>query len=176
MFLRNVHTIYAGASYLSLSFPQSVTQCLLVLKVSDDLGQIELRALIRYCWKRLLSTRAAAKEICDTEGEGTVHYTTGSRWYKRFGSGNLSVKDLRAALDDEPSSNSGELASIPGASSASTRVEFCHEWLEAYCDFGRKMGLLGQAQPAEAVGFESGFFRKEGDDLRLAELWGSASL
>ena len=57
------------------------------------LDKIEPRVLIRHCWKRQLSTRDAAKEICDAEGEGTVHYTTVSWWYKRFDSGDLSVED-----------------------------------------------------------------------------------
>ena len=56
-------------------------------KFQMALDKIELRVLIRYCWKLQLSTRDAAKEICDAEGEGTVHYTTVSRWYKRFDSG-----------------------------------------------------------------------------------------
>ncbi|CAF1084117.1 unnamed protein product [Didymodactylos carnosus] len=97
------------------------------------LDKIELRVLIRYCWKRRLSNRDAAKEICDAEGEGTVHYTTVSRWYKRFDPGDLNLEDqprsgppltldnedLRAALEDEPASSSRELASVLGVSSQS---------------------------------------------------------
>ena len=57
------------------------------------LHKIELQVLVRYCSKRRPSTRDAAKEICDAEGEGTIHYTTVSRWYKRFNSGDLSLED-----------------------------------------------------------------------------------
>ncbi|CAF3228652.1 unnamed protein product [Rotaria socialis] len=111
------------------------------------LEKIQLRVLIRYCWKRRLSTRDAAKEICDAECEGTVHYTTVSRWYKRFDSGDLNLEDqprsgrpstldnadLQAALEDEPSSSSRELASILGVSSNQTvlnhlyRMDFVHK-------------------------------------------------
>ena len=75
-------------------------------KFQMTLDKIEFRVLIRYCWKRQLLTRDAAKEICDAECEGTVHYTTVSRWYKRFDSGDLNLEDqLRAGqpptLDNE---------------------------------------------------------------------------
>jgi transposase len=110
-------------------------------KFQMTLDKIELRVLIRYCWKRRLSTRDAAKEICDAEGEGTVHYTTVSRWYKRFDSGDLSLEDqprsgrpstldnedLRTALEDEPSSSSRELASVLGVSSHQTVLNHLHQ-------------------------------------------------
>ncbi|CAF3604311.1 unnamed protein product [Rotaria socialis] len=105
------------------------------------LEKIQLRVLILYCWKRRVSTRDAAKKICDTEGEGTAHYTTVSRWYKRFDSGDLNLEDqprsgrpstlgnadLQAALEDEPSSSSRELASILGASSHQTVLNLLHQ-------------------------------------------------
>ena len=103
--------------------------------------KIVLRVLIRYCWKRQLSTRDAAKVICDAEGEGTVHYTTISRWYKRFDSGDLNLEDqpragrpttldnenLRVSLEDEPSSSSRELASALGISSHRTVLHHPHQ-------------------------------------------------
>ncbi|CAF1237776.1 unnamed protein product [Didymodactylos carnosus] len=105
------------------------------------LDKIELRVSIRYCWKARLSTRDAAKEICDAEGARTVHYTTVSRWYKRFDFGDLSLEDqprsgrpsmldnegLRAALEDEPSSSSRELASVFGVSSHQTVLNHLHQ-------------------------------------------------
>lgn len=108
-------------------------------KFQMTLDKIELRVLIRYRWKRQLSIRDATKEICDAEG--TVHYTTVSRWYKRFDSGDLSLEDqprsgrpstldnenLRAALEDEPSSSSRELASVLGVSSHHTVPNRLHQ-------------------------------------------------
>lgn len=87
------------------------------------IDKFELRVLIRYCWKRGLSTRDAQREICDTEGEGTASHMTVSRWYKRFESGDMSLKDeprsgrpskldddvLQAALDLEKSSSTRDL-------------------------------------------------------------------
>ena len=94
------------------------------------LDKIELRVLIRYCWKRKLSSRDAAKEICDVEGERTVSHMTVSRWYKRFDSGDMSLEDqprsdrpsklndadLQAELDIEPSSSTRDLAAELGVS------------------------------------------------------------
>ena len=51
-------------------------------KFQMTLDEIEVRVLIHYCSKRQLSARTAAKDICDAGGEGTVHYTTVSRWYE----------------------------------------------------------------------------------------------
>jgi transposase len=36
---------------------------------------------------------AAAKKICDVEGEGAVNEHTAQRWFKRFVSGNLSLEN-----------------------------------------------------------------------------------
>ena len=88
------------------------------------LDKIELRVLMRYCWKRGLSTRDATGEINDAEGKGTVSQSTVSRWFKRFDSGDMNLEDqtrsgrpsvlneekLRAALEDEPSSSTRDLA------------------------------------------------------------------
>lgn len=92
------------------------------------MDKIELRVFLRYCWKRDLSTRDAAKEINDAEGEETMSQPTVSRWFKRFNSGDPSLEDqprsgrptklddgvLQAALDAEPSSSTRELATDLG--------------------------------------------------------------
>ena len=111
------------------------------------LEESEIRVLIRYCYKRGLSTRCAVKEICDTEGEGTVSQSKASRWYRRFGSGDFTLedqprsgrpstldsKDVVAALEAEPSSSSRDLATALGVSSHQTilnrlnQMEFVHK-------------------------------------------------
>ncbi|KAJ1361258.1 hypothetical protein KIN20_038421 [Parelaphostrongylus tenuis] len=58
-----------------------------------DTMSAELPVLIRYCWKRHLSVRDAAREICNVEGEGSVSHETVAMWYKRFESGDLSLED-----------------------------------------------------------------------------------
>ena len=50
--------------------------------MSDE--KIVIRVLLRHYWKKGLSTRAAAEEICALEGEGVVNKTTAAEWFKRF--------------------------------------------------------------------------------------------
>ena len=104
--------------------------CIFCVKVFTNftskmaIDKIELRVLIRYCWRRGLSTRDTAKEICNAEGNGTVSYKTAERWFKRFDEGNFDLEDkprsgrptklddsdLQAELDIEPSSSTRDLA------------------------------------------------------------------
>ena len=56
-------------------------------------NKIDVRVLIRYCWKQGLSTRKAAEEICAADGVETITYMTISKWYKRFDSGDMSLED-----------------------------------------------------------------------------------
>ena len=68
--------------------------------------KFKLCFLIRYCWKRSLSTRDAQRDICHAEDEDTVSHMTVSRWYKRFQFGDMSLKDEPCSgrlskLDDE---------------------------------------------------------------------------
>lgn len=93
-----------------------------------SLNRNDIRILIRYCWKRRLSTREASKEICDAEGDRTVNHTTVSRWYNRFNCGDVNLddqprsgrpsdldnEDLVCTLEDEPSSSSRDLGAILG--------------------------------------------------------------
>lgn len=105
------------------------------------LEQSQIRLLIRYCFKRKLSTRAAVKEICDTEGEGTVSQSNVCRWYKRFKSGDLTLddeprsgrptmfgsEDLVEALKIQPSASSRDLMKAVGVSSHQTILNRLHE-------------------------------------------------
>lgn len=89
--------------------------------VLDKMG---LRVVIRYCWKRGLSTREATREINDAEGEKTVSQQTVSRWFKSFKSGSMNLNDqnrsgrpcvleeeeLSDALQKEPSRSTRDLA------------------------------------------------------------------
>ena len=56
--------------------------------------KIVVRGLLRHFWKKGLSAKAAAEEICAVEGEGTVHRNTAANWFKRFNSGDTSLQDL----------------------------------------------------------------------------------
>ncbi|KAJ1367163.1 hypothetical protein KIN20_028020 [Parelaphostrongylus tenuis] len=57
------------------------------------MDKIELRVVVRYCCKRQLSTRDAAKKICGAEGEETVNRVTVAKLHKRFESVNLTPED-----------------------------------------------------------------------------------
>lgn len=88
------------------------------------MNNFEIRVLLRHYWKKGLSARAAAVEICEVEGEGTIGKTAAIKWFKRFDDGDfdfedkprsgrpalLDEEDLRAALEDEPSSSTRDLA------------------------------------------------------------------
>ena len=89
-----------------------------------EITQLEIRLLLRHYWKKGLDGKAAAKAICDVEGEGTVAPRTAQKWFKRFNDGDFDLEDkprsgrpiklddgdLQAELDIEPSSSSRELA------------------------------------------------------------------
>jgi transposase len=53
----------------------------------------EVQVLLRYYWKQNYRAAAAAKKICDVEGEGAMNEHTAQRWFKRFASSNLSLED-----------------------------------------------------------------------------------
>ncbi|CAM4819728.1 unnamed protein product, partial [Rotaria magnacalcarata] len=88
-----------------------------------------------------LSARAAAAEICEVEGEGTIRKTATIKWFKRFEDGDLDFEDkprsgrpsildeedLRAALEDEPSSNTRDLTDKLGVAQR-TVVNYLHKF------------------------------------------------
>ena len=82
-----------------------------------EITNFELRVLLRHFWRQNLDAKAAAKAICDVEGEGVVAPQTGQKLFKRFNEGDLDLEDrprsgrptgldegdLQAVLDVEPS-------------------------------------------------------------------------
>jgi hypothetical protein len=58
-----------------------------------EMEKYKVRVLLRHYWKQNYKAVAAAKKICDVEGEDAVNEHTAQRWFKRFASGNLSVED-----------------------------------------------------------------------------------
>ena len=93
---------------------------------SPPLDSHEVRVLLRHYWKKGLSARAAAEEICRVEGEATVGKTAAIKWFRRFNDGDFDLGDrLRSgrppeladdemldALDDMPASSTRELAAV----------------------------------------------------------------
>jgi histone-lysine N-methyltransferase SETMAR len=105
------------------------------------MNNFEIRVLLRHYWKKGLSARAAAAEICKVEGEGTIGKTAAIKWFKRFEDGDfgfedkprsgrpsvLNEEDLRAALEDEPSSSTRDLADELGVAQR-TVVNYLHKF------------------------------------------------
>jgi histone-lysine N-methyltransferase SETMAR len=105
------------------------------------MNSFEIRVLLRHYWKKGLSARATAAEICKVEGEGTIGKTTAIKWFKRFEDGDfdfedkprsgrpcvLDEEDLRAALEDEPSSSTRDLADKLGVAQQ-TVVNYLHKF------------------------------------------------
>ena len=58
-----------------------------------EITNFELRVLLRHYWQKNLDAKAAAKAICDVEGEGTVAPRTAQKWFKRFNEGDLDLED-----------------------------------------------------------------------------------
>ena len=105
------------------------------------MNNFEIHVLLRHYWKKGLSARAAAAEICEVEGEGMIGKTAAIKWFHRFDDGDFDFKDklrssrsslldeedLRAALEDEPSSNTRGLADELGVAQR-TVVNYLHKF------------------------------------------------
>ena len=86
----------------------------------------EIRVLLRFCWKKGLSAAAAAREICEVEGEGTVSERTAQKWFKRFNEGRTELEDyldltvnseaVRQAVEANPCVSTREMSSALGES------------------------------------------------------------
>ena len=79
----------------------------------------EIRVLLKFFWKKGLSARAAAREICSEEGEGSVSNPTASAWFKKFNTGDTSIEDQPRSgrpptLDSEVLRQSVEANPAPG--------------------------------------------------------------
>ena len=100
----------------------------------------EIRVLLKFFWKKGLSARAAAREICSVEGEGSVSNPTASAWFKKFNTGDTSIEDqprsgrpstldsevLRQAVEANPATSTRRLSGELGTSK-STIVRQLHK-------------------------------------------------
>ena len=55
--------------------------------------KLEIRVLLRHYWKQGYKATAAAKKICEVEGDGVVSTRTARNWFKRFREGRASLND-----------------------------------------------------------------------------------
>ncbi|CAF2346816.1 unnamed protein product [Rotaria sp. Silwood2] len=105
------------------------------------MNNFEICVLLRNYWNKGLSARAAAAEISKVEGEGTIGKTAAIKWFKRFEDGDfdfedkprsgrpsvLNEEDLHAALEDEPSFSTHDLADELGVAQR-TVVNYLHKF------------------------------------------------
>ncbi|CAF4395888.1 unnamed protein product, partial [Rotaria magnacalcarata] len=127
-------------------------------------NNFEIRVLLRHYWKKGLSARAAAAEICEVEGEGTIGKTAAIKWFKRFEDGDLDFEDkprsgrpsildeedLRAALEDEPSSNTRDSADKFGVAQR-TVLNYLHKFDFVYKKSRQDPYELTEAQAIRRV-------------------------
>jgi hypothetical protein len=95
-----------------------------------EMQKYEVRVLLRHYWKQNYKAAAAAKKICDVEGEGAVNECKAQQWFKWFASGNLSLEDeqhlgrpriwdgeaTKEAAEQQPSTSTHRLSDTLGPS------------------------------------------------------------
>jgi hypothetical protein len=58
-----------------------------------EMEKYKVRVLLRHYWKQNYKAAAAAKKICDVEGEGAVNECMAQRCCKEFACGYVSLED-----------------------------------------------------------------------------------
>ena len=56
-------------------------------------GKTAIRTILRYLWKKGLSSKATAEEICSVESKKVIDRRTAFNWFKRFNGGDMSILD-----------------------------------------------------------------------------------
>lgn len=91
-----------------------------------------LRELLLYEFRKGSTTTQAHHNICQTEGEGAISYSTVKKWFKQFKEGNEGLKDeprsgrppsvdsdaLQQAVEERPGSSTRQLAAEFGCSNS----------------------------------------------------------
>lgn len=107
--------------------------------------KLKIRVLLHHYWKKGVSASAAAKEICDVEGEGSVSKRTAQNWFKCFCEGRTSLEDcprsgrpqevdseaLNAAVEANPCASTRRLSNDLGIPQTSV-VEHLHRMGKVY--------------------------------------------
>jgi histone-lysine N-methyltransferase SETMAR len=93
-------------------------------------SKYEIRVLLRHYWKQGHKAAAAARKICEVEGDVSLKVRTAQFWFQRFNGGNTSLEDeersgrptvlrlddLRAAVEDDPATSTRKLSADLGVS------------------------------------------------------------
>ena len=86
--------------------------------------KIEIRVLLRHYWKQGFNATAAARKICEVEGDDVVLDRTAWIWFKKFDDGDTDLRDksrsgrptavdseaIREAIEANPSTSTRRLS------------------------------------------------------------------
>lgn len=84
--------------------------------------KLAIRVILRFLWKKGLNARAAAKEINDVEGTGSVNERTAQNWFKRFKEGDTTLQEKPRSGRPSVVDNEVLLEAIQHQPSSSTRA------------------------------------------------------
>ena len=71
-----------------------VSRQLLVHNHKMEFTKFEIRILLKHYWKQDYKAAAAARRICEVEGEGIVSERVVQRWFHRINARDENTKDL----------------------------------------------------------------------------------
>ncbi|CAF5175499.1 unnamed protein product, partial [Rotaria magnacalcarata] len=139
-------------------------------------NNFEIRVLLRHYWKKGLSARAAAAEICEVEGEGTIGKTAAIKWFKRFEDGDLDFEDKprsgRPSILDEGELDGIEVLPHPAYSPDLAPSDYGLFRSMVHFFRGRRFETFDQVEAACREFFESKEPHWYRDQIRqLAERW-----
>lgn len=107
-----------------------ISHQLLINNHKMEVTKFEIRVLLKHYWKQDYKAAAAARKICEVEGEGVVSERVAQRWFQRFNNGEENTKDLprsgrpkvwniedtSRALEEDPQKSTRRLSEELGAS------------------------------------------------------------
>ena len=76
------------------TFRACVSRQLLIHNHKIELTKFEIRVLLKHYLEQHYRASAAARKICEVEGDGVVNERIAQRWFQRFNTGEENTKDL----------------------------------------------------------------------------------
>ena len=83
--------------------------------------KIETRVILRHYWKQNFTASAAARQICQVEGEGKVSNRTARKWFKQFSQGDTNLTDKKRSGRPKTINSEAILNAVEINPSTSTR-------------------------------------------------------
>ena len=75
------------------TFRACVSRQLLIHNHKIELTKFEIRVLLKHYLEQDYKASAAARKICEVEGDGVVNERIAQRWFQRFNTGEENTKD-----------------------------------------------------------------------------------